>query len=221
MSKKICCKCEIEKDFFDFGKSSRSKDGLNYSCKECNNKRSKEYSKENYDKVLMAQRIWRQKHPDWVSDRNRKNYIKFGEKNKLRVKIWYKNNPEKKKEYRENYNPRKRERKKERQQYDPIYKITNNMRSSLHKYIKKLNITKRNKTFEIVGISPSELKEYLENQFIDGMNWENHGQFGWHIDHKIPLDSAKTENELYELCHYTNLQPLWWLDNIHKSSKIV
>ena len=46
------------------------------------------------------------------------------------------------------------------------------------------------------------------------MNWQNHGKYngelnhGWDIDHKTPLSSAKTEKELIELCHYTNLQPL-------------
>ena len=49
------------------------------------------------------------------------------------------------------------------------------------------------------------------------MSWENHGE--WHIDHKKPLASAKTEEELKKLCHYTNLQPLWALDNIRKGAK--
>jgi len=221
MLRKICCKCKIEKDVSEFGNSSKSKDGLNYSCKECQNKRSKEYSKKNYNKVLESQRTWRQKHLDWVSDRNKKNYIKFIEKNKSRTRIWYKNNPEKRKEYRENYRPRKREQRKERRASDEVFKITNNIRARLYRYIKKLNITKRNRTFDIVGITPTELKNYIEKQFVDGMNWKNYGQFGWHIDHRIPLDLAKTEDELYKLCHYTNPQPLWWLDNIHKSAKVV
>ena len=51
------------------------------------------------------------------------------------------------------------------------------------------------------------------------MNWDNHGE--WHIDHKIPLSSAKTEKELIGLCHYTNLQPLWALDNLKKGNKIL
>ena len=42
-----------------------------------------------------------------------------------------------------------------------------------------------------------------------------------HIDHIIPLSSAKTEEEVYELCHYTNLQPLWAEDNLKKGSKIL
>jgi len=218
---KVCCKCKIEKSIFEFGKLSSSKDGLNYSCKDCHNKRSKEYSKKSYNKILETHRNWCHKHPEWVYNRYKKYRLENPEKVNENLKKFYKNNPEKRKEYRENYKPRKREQRKERQRDDPVYKITNNVRSSLRKYIKKLNITKRNKTFDIVGITPLELKYYLENQFTDGMNWENHGQFGWHIDHRIPLDSAKTEDELYKLCHYTNLQPLWWLDNIHKSSKVI
>ena len=51
------------------------------------------------------------------------------------------------------------------------------------------------------------------------MTWENYGE--WHIDHIIPLDSANDENELYSLCYYTNLQPLWGNENIRKGAKIL
>ena len=56
-----------------------------------------------------------------------------------------------------------------------------------------------------------EFKKYIKAMFYDNadgrhMTWENYGE--WHIDHKIPLASAKTESELISLCHYTNLQPL-------------
>jgi hypothetical protein len=53
------------------------------------------------------------------------------------------------------------------------------------------------------------------------MSWENYGFYGWHIDHIIPLCSAKNEEELKRLCHYTNLQPLWSTDNLSKGSKIL
>ena len=93
------------------------------------------------------------------------------------------------------------------------------MRSRLSSYLKLHNITKKNKTFEIVGCTPIELKEHLEKQFVSGMTWENRNL--WHIDHIIPLSSAKTEEELYKLCHYTNLQPLWAEENLKKSNKII
>lgn len=85
-------------------------------------------------------------------------------------------------------------------------------------FMKSNNITKRNRTFEIVGCSPEYLKEHLEKQFTDGMSWEKLGK-EIHIDHIIPLASAKNEEEVYRLCHYSNLQPLWAIDNIKKGSK--
>ena len=94
----------------------------------------------------------------------------------------------------------------------------NDVRYRIWFYLKSNNITKKNKTFDIVGCSPEFLKEHLEKQFISGMTWENRNE--WHIDHIIPLSSAKTEDELYKLCHYTNLQPLWAEDNLKKSNKI-
>ena len=80
-------------------------------------------------------------------------------------------------------------------------------------------MNKNNKTFEIVGCSPKFLKEFIENKFTEGMCWELLG-VKIHIDHIIPLSSAKNEEEVYKLCHYTNLQPLWAEDNLKKSNKI-
>ena len=72
-----------------------------------------------------------------------------------------------------------------------------------------------------MGCSPKELKIYLEGQFTEGMSWDNHKRTGWHIDHIIPLSSAKTEEEVYRLCHYTNLQPLWCNENYKKGKKLI
>jgi hypothetical protein len=66
----------------------------------------------------------------------------------------------------------------------------------------------------------ARLRDLLGGRFLfmAGMNWSNHGK--WHIDHITPLSSAKTADELYTLCHYTNLQPLWAIDNLRKHDKI-
>jgi hypothetical protein len=76
---------------------------------------------------------------------------------------------------------------------------------------------KNKKTEMVVGCSKEFLKEHLEKQFKDGMSWENYGHAGWHIDHITPLASAKTEEEVYRLSHYTNLQPLWATENFKKN----
>ncbi len=50
------------------------------------------------------------------------------------------------------------------------------------------------------------------------MTWDNHGTY-WHLDHKIPASWASSEEELYKLNHYTNFQPLYWLDNLIKGNR--
>lgn len=219
METKVCSKCKEEKNVCDFGNSKSSKDGLLYCCKKCNNERGKKYVKENYKKTLEQHRKWTAKNPEWVYNRHKKWRTENPDKVKELRKNWIEKNPEKRKEYRENYKLRKQEQRKERREVDYVFNLTNRMRCRLWKYLKILNITKNNKTFDIVGCSPEFLKEHLETQFTDGMSWENRNE--WHIDHIIPLSSAKTEDELYKLCHYTNLQPLWAEDNLKKSDKIL
>jgi len=217
METKVCSKCKVEKQVCEFGNSKLSKDGLLYSCKKCNNKRSVDYRKNNSEKVLELTRNWTKKNPEWVYNRHKKWREENPEKVKEMRGDWLNKNPEKRKEYRENYKSRKQEQRKERRDKDPIFNLTNRLRCRLWKYLKILNITKTNKTFDIVGCSPQFLKEHLETQFTDGMSWDNRSE--WHIDHIIPLSSAKTEDELYKLCHYENLQPLWAEDNLKKSNK--
>lgn len=73
-----------------------------------------------------------------------------------------------------------------------------------------------------LGCSISELKAHLEAQFQPGMTWENHGKYGWHIDHKKPLNSFDLTNleQLREACHFSNLQPMWAKENYSKRDKI-
>ena len=100
---------------------------------------------------------------------------------------------------------------------DALYKLKKTCRSRLQKAI--TGWCRSKKTEEIIGCSWVELKTHIENQFQEGMTWENHGYHGWHIDHIIPLASAQNLQEVEKLSHYTNLQPLWAQDNFMKSSK--
>jgi Uri superfamily endonuclease len=218
METKVCSKCKEEKNVCNFGNSKLSKDGLLYSCKECNNKRSVSYRKNNPEKVLELTRNWTKKNPEWVYNRHKKWREENPNKSKELTKNWLDNNPEKRKEYRKNYKLRKHEQRKERRNSDPIFNLINRVRCRIWKYTKLMSITKKNKTFDIVGCSPESLKEHLEKQFTNGMTWDNRSE--WHIDHIIPLSSAKTEEELYKLCHYSNLQPLWAGDNLSKGNKV-
>jgi len=138
---------------------------------------------------------------------------------------------EKDKAYRNDYNKKynrtekakiaRRKRAKYRFTNDPIFKLNRLIRTRMHRYIMMKSLKKSKRTFEIVGCTPQELRTFIENKFQPGMTWDNHGIYGWHIDHIIPLDSAKSEDEFMKLCHYTNLQPLWAKDNLSKFNKVI
>lgn len=104
---------------------------------------------------------------------------------------------------------------------DDDFKLLRNLRARLNKAIK--GNYKSGSAIKNLGCSISELKIYLESKFLSGMTWDNYGRDGWHIDHIVPLSSFNLQdtNELKKACHYTNLQPLWRIDNLVKSNKIV
>jgi hypothetical protein len=108
-----------------------------------------------------------------------------------------------------------------RENFTDEEKFVENLRNLVRKSFSDKNYTKDSRTFEILGIDNEGLYEHIESQFREGMDWGNHGHKGWHIDHIIPLASAKTVEEIIKLNHYTNLQPLWWNENLSKGSKIL
>ena len=210
MKTKICPKCGLEKNLDQFGKRKDRPIGCTPKCRKCRNILNKEYYKKNSRKLL---------------DDGKKYKIENREKLKEQTKKWRKNNPEYQSNYsnnnKEKINARKRKYDKKKRMTDPLYKLRKNTRTRLNEFLKTKNIRKTSKTFEIVGCAPIELKYHIERQFTDNMSWENYGFYGWYIDHKIPLDAGKTEEEIYKLCHFTNLQPLWGDINIKKGKKII
>ncbi len=49
------------------------------------------------------------------------------------------------------------------------------------------------------------------------MSWENRAL--WHIDHIVAMATAVTEADVLALNHFTNLRPLWGVDNLKKGAK--
>ncbi|HEC39341.1 hypothetical protein LCGC14_1312330 [marine sediment metagenome] len=101
----------------------------------------------------------------------------------------------------------------------PLRKLRCQLSDRIRKHLRAKGLKKDTELKKILGCSVLELMKYLESQFEAGMSWEKHKVDGWHIDHKIPLCSAKTKREIYKLWHYTNLQPLWAIDNLKKGGK--
>jgi hypothetical protein len=99
------------------------------------------------------------------------------------------------------------------------FRLQIQVRSGLRQAI-KLNSTK-GKVIDSLGCTIPELKTYLEKKFKTGMNWKNLSKTGWNIDHVKPLSlfDLTKQKEYNQACHYTNLQPLWFKENITKGSK--
>jgi hypothetical protein len=220
MEKKICSKCKIEKDVCNFGILKSSKDGYRNICKECR-KNEKDKNKEYY---LNKSKEWRLNNQNNVKEYNKKYFNKNREKLKILWKEYRKKNKSsmlvKKKEYIDRNRDILNLKTKERLTNDPVFKLIKYSRNRIRQYLKTKDINKSNTTLNIIGCSPEFLKEHIEKQFTEGMSWDLMGKH-IHIDHIIPLSSAKTEEEIYKLCHYTNLQPLWAEDNLKKSNKIL
>lgn len=108
---------------------------------------------------------------------------------------------------------------KSRYTSDPTYRLGMILRNRVNE---SLSDGKLGGSFvEDLGCSVSYLRAYLESKFSSGMTWANHGKYGWHIDHIQPLSGfdLTDRKKFLEACHYTNLQPLWAIDNLKKGNK--
>lgn len=192
---KICCKCKVSKNIVDFGRDKYNKDGYNYVCKECKNKKvRKNYSKRR-EKSLAYNKEYHKKNKDKIHKRKSEYYQKNKEKRRVYERNYYKNNPQ--------------------------ARIAKNLRIRIRDFFK--GCYKPESAINHLGCSVEELKDYLESQFQPGMSWDNYGVHGWHVDHIKSLDSFDlTDLEQFkEACHYTNLQPLWAKDNWLKGARDV
>jgi hypothetical protein len=114
-----------------------------------------------------------------------------------------------------------RKYRKKRFNSDIEYRITANLRSRMKSVIANAKANKCTNSMKLIGCNTRFLRAYLEAQFVDGMTWDNYGLRGWHIDHIRPcasFDLTKPDNQR-KCFHWSNLQPLWWRDNLEKSAK--
>jgi hypothetical protein len=232
-----CCNTAKQKDLF--GLSKQRKDGLNPYCLDCARVKSKQYRELNPNKVKQSALNYSR------SERGKKKKLDYKEQNEVKLKELYKKyrqeNAEKYRIYgkkyrqanneriqltkkqwyienREHSNTKKRTWVKVTKENNPIYAFKVQVRRNISMSFKFGK--KPKKTELILGCTISEFRKYIEQKFQDGMNWENNGRNGWHLDHIIPLATAKTTEEVLRLNHFTNFQPLWEEDNLKKSDKL-
>ena len=116
-----------------------------------------------------------------------------------------------------------REYKKNRLKEDINFKLADHLRNRLYYAIK--NNQKIGSAVSDLGCPIDFLKQYIESKFLPDMTWDNWGRGSnkWHLDHINPLSSFDLTDSIQfkQAVHYTNLQPLWEIDNLRKGSKIL
>ena len=208
-SSKICSKCKIDKPLSEYGKCAGCYLNVKPSCRKCRNLE--------YIKDIPRVKKYKDGNKEYLREYNKKWQIENKEYVK-QSKLLYKS------KNKDLINAYRREYTKRRRLEDSNFKLTCDIRTLiLSSYNRACSgeFNKSTSTEEIIGCTITEFIEHLQSLFTEGMTLENHGNCEecWQIDHKIPISSAKTEEEIYKLNHYTNLQPLWRSDNLTKGCK--
>lgn len=112
-----------------------------------------------------------------------------------------------------------KEYEKRRREEDPSCRIRLRLSARIRDALNYTGHRKAHKTETLLGCPVEVIKQWLESQFREGMNWKNYGVTGWHIDHVKPCSSFDLSDPVQQLeCfNYSNLQPLWWWENITKA----
>ena len=171
---KICVVCNKEYETHQ----SHSK----YCSKECANpKHPKQpiYSKEELKEHARLYRVkWRKEHR-----------IESNARRKLAKQRAFERNPELVRMNRNTY-------KHNRCASDINFRLAENLRKKVYLTLRK---GKSLHTIDLLGCSIDYARKHIENQFKDGMTWDNWSMDGWHIDHIIPIalfDLTKEEDQI-------------------------
>lgn len=189
MDTKVCSKCGEEKELAKFYKR---KGRPIAQCKSCIKIKTAKYYQENRESRLLYQKNYAEENKEHIDEYQKEYRIK---------------NIDKLRKSAVEYELKRGKR-------DPEYKLRRSLKHRIYIIFQNKSLRKSKSTLQLLGTDIKSAKEYLESTFQEGMSWDNHGE--WHIDHVIPLSSARNKKEMEMLCHYTNLQALWATDNITK-----
>ena len=203
---KKCNRCGEIKPIENFNKNKTTRDGYQGYCRICTAKYHREYRQRHPDRVKATQERWNR------SEKAKESYRKYDAVHREQRREYHRRrqivNRKAISAYRLN-----------KLHTDPQYYFKQRVRQCIRDSVGRLGLKKSKKTEEIVGLSFDKFKEYLLE------TWEKNYGKPWngepyHIDHIVPLATAKTEEDILRLCHYTNLQMLTPHDNLTKSDSI-
>jgi len=231
---KKCTKCGESKpatlEYFHAYK--RSSDGVRSACKDCRSKDNAEHREErtakkrehyakNKERLLAIARQNYRKNAEKRRKYARDNYHKNRDRNLDRMRKYRLKNVD---ILNKNKRPRALERFHSLYGDDISFTLAHRTRALIWRTL-RYNKKKNGKMKEILGFTLDELKQHLESQFSDGMNWGAFMRGEIHIDHKIPINHFKPQSiddpAFKECWALSNLQPLWAKDNLSKGCKFL
>ena len=196
---------------------------------------SRQYEKDHADEVRVKRKAYRQAHKDEFRERDKQYYETHKEQIAKRYKEWAKDHAEQLAEYNKRYRAenaeeisRKRKIKDKenrkritayylnKRDTDPLFRVSTQVRGLIRISLKKRGYGKDTHTYEILGCDYETLWEHLKKTWKKRYGTEWNGE-DYHVDHKTPLATAKTKQDVIDLCHYTNLQMLKPKDNLVKN----
>jgi hypothetical protein len=206
----------------------------------------KQWREKNRDKMLAYRKRYAEENRDLLRERSKRSYLANYENHVRAVVRWQKANPEKVKKYRQKTTARPefkiqqsikkaalylRDKKiiikrvsswqKKQRASSGLYRLITSYRTRLGNVLRG----KIQTTWELLGCDRETLRKHLESQFTLGMTWDNYGNGTdkWAVDHKIPIDSFDlSDPDQNKKCwHFSNLQPMWFVDNCRKGNRIL
>lgn len=222
---KKCITCNTTKSITEFNRRLISKDGVNSSCRACYSKNRKVVMNTTPPIEILTKTCNTCSTSKPISEFRMTNKSSDGHFHKCKTcwkpSVW---NKEKQKLSEKRYCDRNKEKLKEKWKKDgqKVHrKIKSRLSNRIKDALKAKSLRKDNNTMSYLGCSHVFLKKWFEFLFVEGMSWDNIGQ--WHIDHVIPCASYDLTNEdhIKQCFSWKNIRPCWEKENLEKGSQTI
>lgn len=185
----------------------------------------KRYREANREKIKAMHKAWRDKNREHLNEQARERYKENPEMFKEIKSRYVESHQEQVKAARKRYNAENKQKRTDyeriKRQTDPIYRFRTSFRCLISGYLRKHGYKGGKTVWGVVGCDFETFLEYIKSQFQEGMTLENYGHKGecWNIDHITPICTAKNDEDLERLNHYSNLRPVWASENYKRPRK--
>jgi len=183
-------------------------------CKECHKKYQKAYREKNKERLRLMNKQYREVNKEKIN-KQRKTYRNENKEAVMaqRKRTWVKHGKK--------YSAQHYKWKKNKLKTDIQFRLRETIRARITSAIK--SGAKSGSALKLLGCSIEEFKLHIEKQFKPGMTWDNWKLDGWHIDHIKPIKNfdLSDKKQLAEVCHYTNMRPLWAEDNLARRFEVL